>query len=176
MQDPYTILGVSRNASQAEVKQSYRRLAKELHPDRQPGDSAATDRFKEISAAYHVLGDSRQRHKFDRGEIDGHGNDRTPFKRPDAKSKSTKHRPGGRNAKTAGASAPGTSAQGGFQASSSAQSGRQQHAGKWTQSGAGAGSEIKKPKATFENFWLWQFFGRRSLSTLPEKQTLIRRD
>ena len=74
MQDPYQILGISRRATQAEIKQNYRRLAKELHPDRQPGNTAAAEKFKEIAAAYHVLGDAKQRSRFDRGEIDAHGN------------------------------------------------------------------------------------------------------
>jgi len=97
MQDPYSILGVSRDVSQAELKQSYRRLAKALHPDRQPGDSAAAERFKDVSAAYHVLGDSKQRSRFDRGEIDAYGNRRAPFKRPGSKPKPAKQRASARN-------------------------------------------------------------------------------
>jgi len=67
MLDPYQTLGISRRASQAEIKQNYRRLAKELHPDRQPGNASAAEKFKEIASAYHVLGDAKQRSKFDRG-------------------------------------------------------------------------------------------------------------
>ena len=80
MLDPYQTLGISRQASQAEVKQNYRRLAKELHPDRQPGNSSAAEKFKEIASAYHVLGDARQRARFDRGEIDANGNNMAGYR------------------------------------------------------------------------------------------------
>jgi len=65
--DPYEILGVSRNASQEEIKRAYRRLAKEHHPDRNPHNrEAAEQRFKEIQAAYEVLGDPERRAQYDR--------------------------------------------------------------------------------------------------------------
>lgn len=64
--DPYDILGVSRTASQDEVKRAYRRLAKKHHPDRNPGDKSAEQRFKEVQAAYEVLGDSQRRAQYDR--------------------------------------------------------------------------------------------------------------
>ncbi|TWT40353.1 Curved DNA-binding protein [Phycisphaerae bacterium RAS1] len=64
--DPYKILGVSRTASADEVKQAYRRLAKQHHPDRNPGDRTAELRFKEVQAAYEVLGDAERRAQFDR--------------------------------------------------------------------------------------------------------------
>lgn len=64
--DPYEILGVSRSASQDDIKRAYRRLAKEFHPDRNPGNKAAEQRFKEIQAAYEVLGDPQRRAQFDR--------------------------------------------------------------------------------------------------------------
>jgi DnaJ-class molecular chaperone len=82
MLDPYQTLGISRRASQAEIKQNYRRLAKELHPDRQPGNTSTVEKFKEIAAAYHVLGDARQRSKFDRGEIDANGNRMAGYQAP----------------------------------------------------------------------------------------------
>jgi DnaJ-class molecular chaperone len=85
MQDPYQILGISRRASQAEIKQNYRRLAKELHPDRQPGNATTADKFKEIAAAYHVLGDAKQRSRFDRGEIDANGNRQAGYQPPPPK-------------------------------------------------------------------------------------------
>lgn len=64
--DPYTILGVSRTASQDQIKRAYRRLAKEHHPDRNPGDKGAEQRFKEVQAAYEVLGDTQRRTQYDR--------------------------------------------------------------------------------------------------------------
>lgn len=78
MKDPYSILGVTRAASQEEIKRAYRGLAKELHPDRHPGDSAAAERFKEVSAAYNLLGDAAQRARFDRGEIGADGAEKAP--------------------------------------------------------------------------------------------------
>ena len=82
MLDPYQTLGISRRASQAEIKQNYRRLAKELHPDRQPGNNSTAEKFKDIAAAYHVLGDAKQRSKFDRGEIDANGNRMAGYQPP----------------------------------------------------------------------------------------------
>jgi DnaJ-class molecular chaperone len=64
--DPYKILGVSRSAAQDEIKRAYRRLAKEHHPDRNPGDKGAEQRFKEVQAAYEVLGDPQRRAQYDR--------------------------------------------------------------------------------------------------------------
>lgn len=63
--DPYDILGVDRKASADEIKRAYRRLAKETHPDRNPGNKAAEQRFKEVQAAYDVLGDSDRRKQYD---------------------------------------------------------------------------------------------------------------
>lgn len=78
MRDPYSVLGVARGASQDDIKKSYRKLAKALHPDRHPGDTATADRFKEVSAAYDLLGDAEKRARFDRGEIDAEGQERGP--------------------------------------------------------------------------------------------------
>ncbi len=64
--DPYQILGVSRTATQDEIKRAYRRLAKEHHPDRNPDDKGAEQRFKEVQAAYEVLGDPQKRAQYDR--------------------------------------------------------------------------------------------------------------
>ena len=63
--DPYDILGVSRDASQDEVKRTYRRLAKRYHPDRNPGNKDAETKFKEVQAAYEVLGDPTRRAQYD---------------------------------------------------------------------------------------------------------------
>ena len=71
--DPYKELGVSRTASQDEIKKAFRKLAKDLHPDKNPGDKTAEERFKRITAAFDLLGDADKRKKFDRGEIDADG-------------------------------------------------------------------------------------------------------
>lgn len=76
MKDPYQVLGVGRSAKQDDIKAAYRNLAKELHPDRHPGDARAAERFKEVSAAYQILGDAKTRGRYDRGEIDAAGNER----------------------------------------------------------------------------------------------------
>ncbi|MCH7952690.1 MAG: J domain-containing protein, partial [Chloroflexi bacterium] len=64
--DYYGALGVKRSASQKEIKAAFRRLARKLHPDLNPGDAAAESRFKEINAAHDVLGDEEKRAKYDR--------------------------------------------------------------------------------------------------------------
>ena len=71
--DPYKELGVSRGASADEIKKVFRKLAKELHPDKNPGNTTADERFKRITAAFDLLGDAEKRAKFDRGEIDADG-------------------------------------------------------------------------------------------------------
>lgn len=76
MTDPYRVLNVSRDADPAAIKAAYRKLAKRLHPDRNPGDARAEQRFKEISQAYDLLSDPSKRRRFDRGEIDADGRPR----------------------------------------------------------------------------------------------------
>ena len=76
MDDPYKILAVSKEASDADIKKAYRKLAKKLHPDLNPGDKKAEERFKEVSAAFDLLGDPEKRGKYDRGEIDASGAER----------------------------------------------------------------------------------------------------
>jgi DnaJ-class molecular chaperone len=74
--DPYTTLGVNKDATQADIQKAYHRLAKKLHPDLNPGNKTAEDKFKEISAAYDLLSDPDKRARFDRGEIDASGAER----------------------------------------------------------------------------------------------------
>jgi DnaJ-class molecular chaperone len=76
MRDPYQVLGVSRDASEKEIKSAYRRLAKKYHPDQRPDDPKAKERFAEASQAYEILGDKERRAAFDRGEIDAEGKPR----------------------------------------------------------------------------------------------------
>ena len=71
--DPYKELGVSRGASADEIKKAFRKLAKELHPDKNPGDNTTLERFKRVTAAFDVLGDAEKRAKFDQGDIDADG-------------------------------------------------------------------------------------------------------
>lgn len=76
MRDPYDVLGVSKTASEAEIKKAFRSLAKKYHPDTKGGDAAAQKKFQEISGAYDIVGDKDKRAKFDAGEIDAQGNPR----------------------------------------------------------------------------------------------------
>ena len=75
-EDPYAVLGVKPEATQEEIRKAYRGLAKKLHPDLNPGDRQAEEKFKQISAAYDIVGDAEKRARFDRGEIDAAGNER----------------------------------------------------------------------------------------------------
>src|ERR1700678_3353892 len=77
MRDPYQVLGLAKNASAAEIKSTFRKLAKKYHPD-QSKEPKAKDRFAEIGSAYEILGDEKKRAAFDRGEIDAEGKPRAP--------------------------------------------------------------------------------------------------
>ncbi len=79
MADPYSTLGVARTASEKEIKSAYRKLAKELHPDRNKDNPKAAERFSDATKAYDLLSDSAKRGQFDRGEIDMEGNPTNPF-------------------------------------------------------------------------------------------------
>ena len=79
-EDLYSVLGVAKTAKAADITKAYRKLAKKLHPDLNPGDKSAEERFKTITAAYDILGDEEKRGRYDRGEIDASGQE-TPQQR-----------------------------------------------------------------------------------------------
>jgi len=79
MADLYSQLNVARGASEAEIKKAYRKLAKELHPDKNKDNPKATERFSRVTQAYDILTDKDKRARYDRGEIDEDGNPRMPF-------------------------------------------------------------------------------------------------
>lgn len=74
--DPYDILGVAATASAEDIQKAYRKLAKKLHPDLNPGNAEAEEKFKEIASAYGLVGDTEKRKRFDSGEIDAAGAER----------------------------------------------------------------------------------------------------
>nr|WP_276555629.1 J domain-containing protein [Bradyrhizobium elkanii] len=76
VRNPYEVLGVAPTASSADIQKAYRKLAKKLHPDLNPGDKAAEDKFKEVAAANDLLSDAEKRKRFDAGEIDADGTER----------------------------------------------------------------------------------------------------
>ena len=76
MRNPYDVLGVASTASSTDIQKAYRKLAKSLHPDLNPGDQAAEEKFKEAAGAYDLLSDGEKRKRFDAGEIDASGTER----------------------------------------------------------------------------------------------------
>src|SRR5207248_11673490 len=96
-QTPYEVLGVKPDATPDEIHQAYRKLAKEFHPDLNPGKPAAETRFKAVSAAHDILSDPEKRARYDRGEIDDGGAERPRYSyRPQAAgTQGRKYRPEG---------------------------------------------------------------------------------
>ena len=78
LNDPYETLGVAPAASAQDIQKAYRKLAKKLHPDLNPGNAEAEEKFKEIASAYGLVGDPEKRKRFDSGEIDAAGAERPP--------------------------------------------------------------------------------------------------
>ncbi len=78
--DPYTVLGVARDANAETIRKAYRDLVKRYHPDKNPDDPKAEERFKEIGLAWDILGDADKRKRFDRGEIDASGAETPSFR------------------------------------------------------------------------------------------------
>lgn len=77
--DPYKLLGVSKTATDAEIRKAYRGLAKKLHPDVNQGDDKIAERFKEVTAAYNLLSDKDLRARYDSGQVDASGQQQNPF-------------------------------------------------------------------------------------------------
>lgn len=95
--DPYRVLGLQRDATEDEIRSAYRTLAKQHHPDLNPGKPEAAERFKAVAAAYDLLSDPERRGRYDRGEIDASGAERPdrPFYRDFGEgSEANKYRPG----------------------------------------------------------------------------------
>ena len=79
MKDPYEVLGVPRDASDEDIKKAYRRLAKQYHPDVNPGDKQAEEKMKEINAAYDAIKDASARQSYAAGGSTGSAGSRLPF-------------------------------------------------------------------------------------------------
>ena len=77
--DLYQTLGVSKNASESEIKSAYRKLARKMHPDLHPNDKNIAEKFKEITSAYDILSNKEKKQKYDNNLIDEQGNERAGF-------------------------------------------------------------------------------------------------
>ena len=111
MRDPYSTLGIARTASESDIKSAYRKLAKELHPDRNKDNPNASEKFSDATRAYDLLSDKAKRAQFDRGEIDAEGNPANPFAGMGARPGNGR---GGNYGGAGGAGGPGAGDFGGF--------------------------------------------------------------
>lgn len=111
MRDPYITLGIARTASEQDIKSAYRKLAKELHPDRNKDKPDASEKFSDVTRAYDLLSDKAKRAQYDRGEIDGEGNPANPFAGMGGRPGYSR---GGTYGAGGGASGPGGAEYGGF--------------------------------------------------------------
>lgn len=78
--DPYTTLGLHKDASEDDIRRAFRRLAKELHPDVRPDDATAAERFRKVAQAYDIVGDAEKRRRYDLGQIDAAGEPRRSYR------------------------------------------------------------------------------------------------
>lgn len=100
--DPYKVLGLTRAATEDDIRRAFRKLAKELHPDLRPGDKAAAERFQKVTGAYEILGDANKRRQFDRGEIDAKGDPQRSYERHASAGAGPQGRPGSAGGSGAG--------------------------------------------------------------------------
>jgi len=110
-EDPYKILGVAKDASADDIRKAYRKLAKKHHPDLNPGNKAAEEQFKAVSAANELLSDGEKRARYDRGEIDESGAEKPP---PRSYRHYAEGAPGQRYSYSAGGAGSGASGPDGF--------------------------------------------------------------
>ncbi len=157
--DPYQLLGLTRQASADDIRRAFRKLAKELHPDVRPNDHASAERFKKVSGAYELLSDADKRRRYDLGEIDASGEPRRHHQ--------WQGRPaGGRT----GSGAPGPGDDYGFSDIFSDIFGAR--GGRGAGPGAGIGLRGQDVRYTLEVDFLEAVLGARKRVTLPAGGTL----
>lgn len=175
--NPYSVLGVEASATDADIRSAFRTLAKKFHPDRNRDDKKAEEKFKEVAAAFDILGDADRRKKFDRGELDADGRERPAYQ-------SRTWSPG-----AGGAYQPGGAAYGGGFANKGDFDdlgdifadlfGRGRHSGGAAGAGAGAGPQGagqqfrgRDVKYGFEVDFLDAARGAKKRVTMPDGKTL----